>query len=130
MTGFTRRGVLAATAIGGAGLTLPAFATQTAAAGLNAAARAKGMRFGSCFAWGPPGADRGSFANPAYAALLERDCGILVPENEMKWQALRPDAKTFNVERFPTCSITPRPRAWRCAATLCCGTRPNISPNG
>ncbi|RYD58513.1 MAG: glycosyl hydrolase [Sphingomonadales bacterium] len=106
MTGFTRRDMLAGTAaLGGAGLALPAFAqeqglAQAQGTGLNAAAAAKGMRFGSCLAWSPAGADRGSFANPAYAALLERDCGILVPENEFKWQALRPDAKTFNVERF------------------------------
>jgi endo-1,4-beta-xylanase len=98
MTRFTRREMLAAA--GGTALALPAFAAQATASGLNAAAQAKGMRFGSCFAWSPPGADRGSFANPAYAALLERDCGILVPENEFKWQATRPDAKTFNVERF------------------------------
>ena len=44
------------------------------------------MRFGSTFAWGAAGADAASFANPAYAALLERDCQLLVPENEMKWE--------------------------------------------
>ncbi|MES2987216.1 MAG: endo-1,4-beta-xylanase [Pseudomonadota bacterium] len=97
---MNRREMLAGTAaFGGAALTLPAFA-QDAAAGLNAVAKSKGMRFGSCFSWAPPGADRGSFNNPAYAALLERDCGILVPENEMKWQAIRPDAKTFNLDHF------------------------------
>lgn len=97
---MNRREMLAGSAaMGGAAFALPAFA-QDAGAGLNAAAQAKGMRFGSCFAWSPAGADRGSFANPAYAALLERDCGILVPENEFKWQATRPDAKTFTVERF------------------------------
>ncbi|MEG3083724.1 endo-1,4-beta-xylanase [Sphingomonas sp. PB2P12] len=64
--------------------------------GLQAVAAAKGMRLGSCFAWGAPGADRGSFANPAYAALLTRDCGLLVPENEMKWQAIRPAATSFD----------------------------------
>lgn len=53
---------------------------------LKAAAAAKGMRFGSTFAWASPGADAGSFNNPAYAALLERDCQLLVPENEMKWE--------------------------------------------
>ncbi|MGE2803560.1 endo-1,4-beta-xylanase, partial [Escherichia coli] len=63
-------------------------------------AAAKGMRLGSCFAWSEPGADRGSFANPAYARLLKRDCGLLVPENEMKWQALRPSATTFDFTRF------------------------------
>jgi endo-1,4-beta-xylanase len=93
----TRRELLAASTA------LP-FATgafgQVAPTGLNAIAQTKGMRFGSAFSWAPPGADAGSFANPAYAALLERDCGILVPENELKWQALRPDAKTFRFDRF------------------------------
>nr|AGU11564.1 Glycosyl hydrolase family 10 [uncultured organism] len=67
---------------------------------LQSLAAAKGMRLGSCFAWSEPGADRGSFANPAYARLLKRDCGLLVPENEMKWQALRPSATTFDFTRF------------------------------
>lgn len=65
-------------------------------ASLQSIAATKGMRLGSCFAWGRPGADRGSFANPAYAALLMRDCGLLVPENEMKWQAIRPSATRFD----------------------------------
>ncbi|MEG3167332.1 endo-1,4-beta-xylanase [Sphingomonas sp. LB3N6] len=65
-------------------------------AGLQSIASTKGIRLGSCFAWGRPGADRGSFANPAYAALLKRDCGLLVPENEMKWQAIRPSATRFD----------------------------------
>jgi endo-1,4-beta-xylanase len=73
---------------------------RPAPGGLQALAAAKGMRLGSCFAWGPPGADRGSFANPAYAALLKRDCGLLVPENEMKWQALRPSATRFDFAKF------------------------------
>ena len=38
-------------------------------------ARRSGRSFGSAVAWSPPGADRGSFANPAYAAILERECG-------------------------------------------------------
>ena len=56
---------------------------------LNALARRSGRLFGSAVAWGSPGADRGSFANPAYAAILERECGVLVPENELKWQFAR-----------------------------------------
>ncbi|WP_404337339.1 endo-1,4-beta-xylanase [Sphingomonas sp. MMS12-HWE2-04] len=96
---ITRRDMLASGAALAAMGTMPAFGEETAPS-LHALAKAKGMRFGSCAAWGPPGADRGSFANPAYAALLERDCGILVPENEFKWQAVRPDAKTFRVEPF------------------------------
>ncbi|MEZ0495843.1 endo-1,4-beta-xylanase [Sphingomonas sp. IW22] len=53
---------------------------------IAAAAAARNMRFGSTLAWSQPGADAGSFANPAYAELLERDCTLLVPENEMKWE--------------------------------------------
>ncbi|AJP74448.1 glycosyl hydrolase [Sphingomonas hengshuiensis] len=100
MHDFTRRQMLAAGAAGAA-LTLGGGGSLAAPApSLDALARAKGMRFGSCTAWAPPGADRGSFANPDYAALLEADCGILVPENEFKWQALRPDAEHFDTSRF------------------------------
>ncbi|MEI9852317.1 MAG: endo-1,4-beta-xylanase [Sphingomonas sp.] len=101
MTRFSRRGAIAAAggaAALAAGSRALAFAPEEP--GLNAVARTRGMRFGSCVAWSAPGADRGSFANPRYAALLERDCGVLVAENEFKWQALRPDARTFDVERF------------------------------
>jgi endo-1,4-beta-xylanase len=96
MKGLTRREMLAATAA--SAITGPALAA--ASPSLNALAKAKGMRFGSCVAWSEPGADAGSFANPNYAALLERDCGILVPENEFKWQRLRPDPVKFDVTRF------------------------------
>lgn len=68
--------------------------------GLNAVAQRSGRRFGSAFAFGAPGADRGSLANPAFAALLRRDCAVLVPENEMKWQAIRPAADRFDFARF------------------------------
>jgi endo-1,4-beta-xylanase len=48
----------------------------------------------------PSGADRGSFANPAYAAILERECSLLVPENELKWQWTRPGAGQFDFRQF------------------------------
>jgi endo-1,4-beta-xylanase len=73
---------------------------EVAPRSLKQLAAAKGMRMGSSFAWGAQGADRGSFANPAYAALLMRDCSLLVAENEMKWQALRPSATQFDFARF------------------------------
>ena len=66
----------------------PATSTATLSS-LDSLARRSGRRFGSAVAWGPPGADRGSFANPAYAAILERECGVVVPENELKWQFTR-----------------------------------------
>jgi endo-1,4-beta-xylanase len=94
---LTRRemlGAAAATMIAG-----PAMA-DASGGGLHALAQSKGMRFGSCVSWSPPGADRGSFANPAYAQLLERDCGLLVPENELKWQWVRPHADGYALSRF------------------------------
>ncbi|AQR73671.1 endo-1,4-beta-xylanase [Sphingomonas sp. LM7] len=96
MTGLTRREMLAATAA--CAISAPAFAHDSTS--LHGLAKAKGMRFGSCLAWSENGADAGSFANPAYAALLERDCGMLVPENEFKWQRVRPEPGKFDVTRF------------------------------
>ena len=72
----------------------------TPAGSLNALAQRSGRRFGSEVAWGAPGADRGSFANPAYAAILERECGLLVPENELKWAWTRPSATTFDFRQM------------------------------
>ncbi len=101
MTGITRRDMLAAgTALAAAGIAGKAHAARSDATGLAAVAQSRGLRFGSCVSWSPPGADRGSFANPAYAALLQRDCGLLVPENEFKWQRTRPNAASFNFEPF------------------------------
>ncbi|MEY4271020.1 MAG: hypothetical protein RLZZ58_2236 [Pseudomonadota bacterium] len=73
-------------------------APPSTAGSLNAIATATGMRFGSAVGAGPSGS--GSFRNPAYAALLKRDCGVLVPENEMKWQALRPGPNAYNFAPF------------------------------
>lgn len=98
--GYSRRAVLAATAalatsacVGGR----KAIAASDAR-GLHKNAAAKGMRFGSAVGAGP--SQSGSHRNPDYAALLKRDCGILVAENEMKWQALRPSPTDFNFAPF------------------------------
>ncbi|WP_066723367.1 endo-1,4-beta-xylanase [Sphingomonas pituitosa] len=93
-----RRTLLVA-AVASAALPLASGAT-TSIAGLNTLAGQKRMRIGSAFAWSPPGADAGSFANPRYAALLQRDCGLLVPENQLKWQAVRPAADRFDFSHF------------------------------
>ncbi|HVI99385.1 MAG TPA: endo-1,4-beta-xylanase [Sphingomonas sp.] len=96
--GITRREGIALLA--GLGLaTYGGGARAASTPSLDAIARKSGRRFGSAVAWSAPGADAGSFANPAYAALIERECGVLVPENELKWQALRPDSKTFAFDR-------------------------------
>jgi endo-1,4-beta-xylanase len=69
-------------------------------ASLDSLARRSGRRFGSAVVWGPPSADRGSFANPLYAAILERECELLVPENELKWQWTRPAPDRFDFRQF------------------------------
>ena len=78
----------------------PAQGPIMAGPSLDSLARRSGRRFGSAVSWSLPGADRGSFANPAYAALLERECGLLVPENELKWQWSRPSADAFEFGAF------------------------------
>ena len=98
---FTRRGVIAA----GLGAGLAACVTPQAALpvpepSLDELAKRSGRRFGSAVAWGAPGADRGSFANPAYAAILEKECSLLVAENELKWQWTRPGADKFDFRQF------------------------------
>lgn len=101
---ITRRNALTGTlavlgtACAGPDLALADRAVVTPAGSLNALAKAKGMRFGSATSAGP--STSGSFRNPDYAALLQGDCGILVAENEMKWQSLRPNARDFNFAPF------------------------------
>ena len=65
--------------------------------GLDAVARRSGLRFGSALSARTNGA---SADNPAYAALLRAECGLLVVENEMKWQHLRPAPGAFDFAAF------------------------------
>ena len=95
---LTRRQALAA---GAAVLASGTAARSTSEApSLRSLAQRSGRRFGSAVSWSPPGADRGSFANPAYARILERECELLVPENELKWQWTRPAPNEFNFGAF------------------------------
>lgn len=94
MTRLTRRQSLTLTASAATLAVLPGRGAAEPAVSLNARAMARGMRFGSAIsAAGPAG---GSVNNPRYTALIEADCGLLVAENEMKWQALRPSPARFN----------------------------------
>lgn len=100
MDRITRRDMLAgATGAAVAGIAAP-LAAAPSPESLDAIARTRGMRFGSAVNWSAPGADAGSFANPAYGRLVEAECGLIVAENEMKWQRLRPTPTTFAFERF------------------------------
>jgi endo-1,4-beta-xylanase len=96
---LTRRQSLA-----GAGALLAATSVrsfgQSPAVSLNALAQLSGRRFGSAVAWAPPGTDTGSFTNPRYAAVLEHDCKLLVPENQLKWQWVRRSRDSFDFRAF------------------------------
>jgi endo-1,4-beta-xylanase len=52
---------------------------------LKDVAARKGMRFGTAISAG-----RNQFGDAAYRALVERECNVIVLENEMKWQAIEP----------------------------------------
>jgi len=94
---LTRRQTLAC---GAAAFATAAVPRPSAATSLDALARRSGRRFGSAVAWSPPGTDAGSFTNPRYAALLERECELLVPENQLKWQWVRRSPDQFDFRAF------------------------------
>jgi endo-1,4-beta-xylanase len=66
---------------------------------LNSLAARKGRRWGSAINWNP-GAGGGSFRNPDYTRIIRDECSVVVAENEMKWQALRPGPEAFDFTRF------------------------------
>jgi endo-1,4-beta-xylanase len=90
-----RRALGAGLAAAAGGALGPAWAADTPTPSLNALAKAKGMRFGSCIAAG----GGGSIAAPDYVQVVTGECGLLVPENEMKMQALRPGPDQFDFRR-------------------------------
>jgi endo-1,4-beta-xylanase len=96
---LTRREALAAAGAVVASPAVPALGA-VATPSLDGAAKLSGRRFGSAVAWTPPGTDAGSFTNPLYAAILERECSLLVPENQLKWQWVRRSPGTFDFRAF------------------------------
>lgn len=80
-----------------AGAALPACATTAGASEtLDAIARRKGMRVGNAMGRGTSGPRANvRFEDPAYRALMARECSLIVAENETKWQAIQPRPGTF-----------------------------------
>ncbi len=81
---------------------LPAAASAQAAPpapSLNALAVKGGRRWGSAVAWNR-GNLHGSIEHPDYARIVLAECGVVVPENEMKWQFTRPGPDTFDFTRM------------------------------
>lgn len=87
---------LGAIMVGSGALASPPLTARGTGAGpsLKSLAARSGRQYGSAVAWGRPGQDRGSIANPLYTAILARECNLLVPENELKWQFSRPSSAT------------------------------------
>lgn len=102
----TRRELIAGMAalplVGCAGGTLPRenwpAVVETPQPSLDSLASAKGRRFGSCTGYTRRGVPRGSVQNPAYMSVVKGECGIIVPENEMKWQWTRPSPGRYDFE--------------------------------
>ena len=65
----------------------PAFAAEGPS--LRELAQAKGILFGSAVPAGPRGATTGPFEDAKHREILARECGVLVPENELKWYVVR-----------------------------------------
>src|SRR3954469_1377883 len=99
MKQITRRSCMAAAALAGAAV-MAADKAQAAVAGsdpqsLAGLARAKGLTgFGNAIGGvGVPGSALSDFGA---RQIQLRECNILVPENELKWTAVRPNPKDFN----------------------------------
>ena len=92
METWSRRAVLQAALAGAAGAA--AGTTRAAPAGdsLDALARLKGMHFGTALG------GRG-LRDPAYLAIVESECGVIVPENELKMTWVQRAPREFRFER-------------------------------
>src|SRR5579872_4103724 len=101
MVDMTRRnlaGFAGLSVLGAAGMAVDTAGAQPApdSDSLDALAKAKGFTgFGSCMGGGAEDF-ASSFNDSGVRAIHQRDCGILVCENETKWVALRPNPKEFS----------------------------------
>jgi endo-1,4-beta-xylanase len=99
MERITRRKCMALSALSGAA-TMVAGQARGVVAGsdtqsLASLARAKGLTgFGNAI--GGVGRPGSAFSDLGAREIQLRECNILVPENELKWTAVRPNAKDFN----------------------------------
>jgi len=89
---WNRRDVLTAGAAGLAASAMPALGAGLAADSLEAHAHAKGFHFGTSLS------SRG-LADAKYVELVRSQCGVIVPENELKMPSIQPTPGTFTFER-------------------------------
>jgi len=116
MTTISRRHCLTTGLAAAGSLAVPeAFAASAKKAGtapgtLNAIAKSRGLMFGTSIGEAATKGEiallapeilarprrKPSFGDAKVRALTVEQCGIVVPENELKWYAVRPDAKTYD----------------------------------
>ena len=66
---------------------------------LKSIAADKGILFGSAVGAGTPGSLTGSFDDAGYRNILENECAVLVPENELKSYVIAAQPGVYNFER-------------------------------
>jgi endo-1,4-beta-xylanase len=91
MTHWSRRELLQATLLG-AGAALPAYATERDVETLEILARAKGLHFGASLSGR-------ALTDTSYADLIRTQCGVIVPENELKMPVIQPTPGVFDFHR-------------------------------
>jgi endo-1,4-beta-xylanase len=95
MEGLTRRNLAGLAILGAAVASSTGAGAATAPDSLDALAKAKGFAgFGSSMGGGAEDF-ASSFNDAGVRAVQQRECGILVCENETKWVALRPNPKEY-----------------------------------
>lgn len=102
MAHWSRRNLLHAglsgAGIAAAGISLPTRAEASPERSLDALARAKGLIFGTSM--GTTGGNRPQeLEDPRYVELVLAECGIIVPENELKMTVVQPRPAEFRLER-------------------------------
>jgi endo-1,4-beta-xylanase len=96
---FAAFACVVATACSGGSPTGPSAAPQPSpaptptASTLREAASSRGLSYGCAVGAAQLTQDA------AFAALVSRECGMVVPENDLKWTALRPTASSFSFDR-------------------------------
>ena len=95
MEGLTRRNLAGLAVLGVAAASSTGASAATAPDSLDALAKSKGFTgFGSSMGGGAEDF-ASSFNDAGVRAIQQRECGILVCENETKWVALRPNPKEY-----------------------------------
>jgi endo-1,4-beta-xylanase len=82
----------------------PVLAADAPTGSLHAAGQRTGRRWGSSISHNALGTG-GSIQNPRYAEVVLAECGLVVPENELKWQWTRPGPDAFDFTRMDAIAL-------------------------